>query len=382
MRTINIDTAYRHTPIPNSFIDGYLTRANPMYSVIYIYFYRHCHTGACSVTTAGVAESFGILETDVINCLKYWEKTGLIRLAGEGEEYSIEFVPPEPVSAGKYSVGFTVPAASVVSIPTSTSLSEKEAEPSCLEIKPVVIETRPVYTIEELELYKNESSEVARLFSATEQAFGKLHHYNDLCVIFGIYDWLRLPLDVIELLLKYCADDKKLNMRYIERVAIDWAERGITSIEMAKEHIERCSEGYRDIMKALGRGGRAPATKERQCMDKWLDEYAMPLPVILEACDRTIMNTDKRVFAYCDKILTDWYKKGVTSLDGASRVSAEFAQTARNTVSGGTSPRNTGPMQVRKPSRFANFKQREYDFKEIERIERAYLELERDKSVR
>jgi DnaD/phage-associated family protein len=233
----------------------------------------------------------------------------------------------------------------------------------------VNIDTRPVYSVDELELYKSDCPEVARLFSAAEQVFGKLHHYNDLCVIFGIYDWLRLPLDVIELLLDHCAAGGRLNTRYIERVAIDWAERGIVDIETAKEHIAVCSEGYREIMKALGRGGRTPATKEREYIDKWLD--ILPLPVILEACDRTIMNTDKRVFAYCDKILSDWHSKGVADLDDINRVSADFTAQARKPA-----------VPARKPTRFANFKQREHNFSEIERIERAYLELGRDKRVK
>ena len=130
---------------------------------------------------------------------------------------------------------------------------------------------------------------------------------------------------------------------------------------------ERYYNDYRKIMDGLGRGGRMPATKERQCINKWMDEYSMPLQIILEACDRTIMNTNKRVFAYCDKILTNWYEKGVVSLDDISRVNTEFAQNARSASLAHSS------------KRFANFKQREWDFEEVERVDRAYQELKKEK---
>jgi DnaD/phage-associated family protein len=378
MRTININTAYLHTSVPNSFIDGYLTKANPMYSVIYLYFYRNCHSGSCSVTTASVAETFGILETDVVNCLKYWEKTGLIRLVGEDEECSIEFIAPQAAQTVSTAAALTVsPAAKPAVIQLPTALPAKLPRPGK---KPVSVSSRPVYTVDELELYQDECPEVARLFSAAEQAFGKLHHYNDFCVVFGIYDWLRLPIEVIELLLGHCAaGGKQINMRYVERVAVDWAERGITDIEAAKEYILQSAEGYRDVMKALGRGGRSPAPKEREYIDKWLREYAMPLPVVLEACDRTIIKTDKGVFAYCDKIIAAWREKGVASLEDVNRVSAEYSQAAGAAVSGGTT---RGVPVVRKPTRFANFNQREYDQNERERMELAYLDLGRDKRVK
>ena len=144
-----------------------------------------------------------------------------------------------------------------------------------------------------------------------------------------------------------------------------------------REKGEKCEKDYhekdyREIMDGLGKGKRMPATKERQYMDKWLDEYAMPLPVILEACDRAVINTDKRVFAYCDTILTNWHKGGVASLDDVRRVSAEFAHTADG----------AGRVRKPKPTRFANFKQREWDFEEVERVERAYQKLKREKALK
>jgi len=94
----------------------------------------------------------------------------------------------------------------------------------------------------------------------------------------------------------------------------------------------------------------------------------MPLPIILEACDRAIAKDKvEDVFKYCDSIINNWHKDGVVSLEDIHRVSAEYAKNVRKAVS--ASP------ATRKPTRFANFKQREWDFNEVERVERAYQEM-------
>ena len=72
-----------------------------------------------------------------------------------------------------------------------------------------------------------------------------------------------------------------------------------------------------------------PSTKERKYIDKWLDEYAMPLPVILEACDATACQIGKPSFPYCDKIIEDWHKKGVMNLDDIYLIKQQFEKAKR-----------------------------------------------------
>jgi len=77
-------------------------------------------------------------------------------------------------------------------------------------------------------------------------------------------------------------------------------------------------------LKRLGLSQQPLSTKEHQYIDKWLDKYAMPLPVVLEACDITISRTiGKTVFFYCDRVLTHWHKNGVVSLDDVKRLRSE-----------------------------------------------------------
>jgi putative DNA replication protein dnaD len=44
--------------------------------------------------------------------------------------------------------------------------------------------------------------------------------------------------ELIEFLLDYCASIQKTSPRYIERVALDWSEQGITTVKQAQELIK------------------------------------------------------------------------------------------------------------------------------------------------
>ena len=49
------------------------------------------------------------------------------------------------------------------------------------------------------------------------------------------YDGLGMSADLIEYLIEYCVGHNHKSIRYIEKVALAWAEEGITSVEEAKQ---------------------------------------------------------------------------------------------------------------------------------------------------
>ena len=49
--------------------------------------------------------------------------------------------------------------------------------------------------------------------------------------IIGFHEWLKLPLEVIELLFTYCTESNHYDLRYIEKVAIGWSNEGITTLD-------------------------------------------------------------------------------------------------------------------------------------------------------
>jgi len=347
MRPIVFHAAYEtNVSLPATFVDRYMPVCTPVYALIYIYGLRHALSGGGNLSTQEIGNVFNILETDVLNAWKYWENEGLIKLESNDESLAIEFLPLEK--------------AQEIKVEKST------------EDKPVIspkfdVSIRPQYTIEELAFYQKQSKDIASLFSHGEQTLGKLLTYNDMNVLFGFYDWLRLPIDVILYMLTYCSNGDHRDLRYIEKVALDWAERGINAVSDAEEYTQTFDKDFREVMRALGQPSAFPSVTQRKYMKKWLFEMEIPLELILEACDKTAVQIGKPKLTYIDKILADWHKKGIKTLEEVAADGASWQKNEKQERSKGktlTMPRN----------RFVNFKSRERDYEQIERMEQEYLD--------
>jgi DnaD/phage-associated family protein len=328
--------------IPCAFIDDYMPVCVPVYALIYIYGYRQCAGGKnANVSTQEIARIFNILETDVANAWRHWENEGLIKLTNKNGEMQINFLPV-------------------------TSAAEAEtAKNNVTEIKSFPPVSRPQYTVEELSVYRKQCKDIEKLFTAAEQTLGKLLTYHDMNVLFGLYDWLRLPLDVIQYLLTYCADHGHRNLRYIEKAALDWADNQIDDLEKALHYVQGFDRNYRGILQAMGQTTGYPTPSQRKYINKWLTEFQMPAELVMEACDRAAMQIGKPKFTYVDKIITDWHNKGLRTMAGVEADTEEYRKKTE-----------TVKQEVNKPrrkNRFVNFKQREWDVQQLEKMEREYL---------
>ena len=146
-------------------------------------------------------------------------------------------------------------------------------------------------------------------------------------------------------------------MRYIEKVALDWASEDISTVEEAKNRVSMFSSSYYPILNAFGISGRNPAAIERAMIDKWINEYHFDTDIIVDACNRTIATIQKPSFKYADSILQRWLKKGVTSLSDIKNLDSEHETLAA---------KSTHETKV-KSTTFNSFPQRTYDYDALER---------------
>ena len=104
-------------------------------------------------------------------------------------------------------------------------------------------------------------------------------------------------------------------------------------------------------MNALGKSS-SPTPREVEYITRWYQEYGFTIDIILEACERTVLGTDKRRFEYADKILSSWKAAGVHHKQDISRVDASYS----------------GRKRVASVSRnkFNQFQQNDYDFGALE----------------
>lgn len=345
------------TVIPNSFIDEYMKDANDAQIKVYLYLLRVMNAGL-STGVSEIADKFNHTEKDVIRALRYWEKEGLLFLLFDesGKNITgIRFKEPQRREKGTSAQNDTIPADTAAMQNTPPVLVKAESAAPVISISTRQAETpfaKPVYSADKLRAFKNRE-ETAQLLFVAESYIGRPLSASDMKSILYFSDCLHFSDDLIDYLIQYCVDRGKKDFKYIEAVALNWAQSGITTPKEAEKFASRYDKSVYTIMKELGKNS-APTSKELEYINRWVKEYGFSSDIIAEACARTVMATDSHRFEYAEGILSSWKKENVRRKSDIQRID-ELYQKRR--------------LQKAAPpasNRFNQFPQRDYDFEELE----------------
>ena len=355
--TIYQDNYTDSTVISNRFIDEYMQAANDAQLKIYLYLIRMM-SARLGTSISDIADKFNYTEKDVVRALRYWEKNHLLTLDCD-EHKNIIGIHLLDSNAGTDMLSITAgaAAASMATYPSMAAAS-MTTYPSMAEVLPTQPAEpvtpafeKPNYTAEQLRSFKaNEDS--ARLLFVAEQYLKKPLSAGDVRTIFFIMDRLGFSEDLTDYLLQYCVDRGKRDFRYIEKVAISWAEQGITTPKQAAALAGKYDRSFYEIMRALGKNS-VPTDTEASYIERWQKTYGFEMDVILDACERTVLATDRHRFEYAESILKRWYGIGVHHMNDIKALDADHRRTK-------ASRRQTSA------NKFNQFAQNNYDFDALE----------------
>lgn len=383
--TIYKDNYTDTTSVSNLFIDEYMTEANDAQLKVYLYLLRTL--GANRATSVSeIADKFNHTEKDVNRALKYWEKKGLLQLDYDEDKnltgiHLRDLNAPMPaVSGGSVSLS-AVPVASSMgnssmvsgsvsgSFGMRTSTGNPGGDISSMEVMegvqtvgqaaPAMATTdvpsfvKPNYTLDQLREFKSREQAKQLLFIA-EAYIGKPLTPSEIKTIFFFTDQLHFSDDLIDYLLQYCVDRGKKDFRYIEKVAISWAEEGISTPKQAQKYATKYDKNVYAIMKELGKND-SPTSKEMEYINRWTKEYGFTTDIIFEACERTVLATDRHRFEYAEGILSSWRKENVHHKADIRKID-DLYQKSRSNV-----------KQVSSGNKFNQFTQNNYNFDELEK---------------
>ena len=282
------------TVVSNIFIDYYLTKADATFVKVYIYAKRSMSSGAY-ITNEHIADALGILESDVVKAWNYWAKQGVVQLSKQGGNLTVTFSPPQLPDA-----------------------SDKKARKTAVGDVSSAISNNP---------------ELKKLYDFAGQKIGIMSS-SEVNTLFSFYDWLRLPTEVIVMLFEYCDSIGKLNMRSIEKVAVSWAEMGITSVDAVEKFIstqEKEQESVERFKEILGITHKI-TDNERKYYNIWVGEYAFDFEIIKLAYEQTVLNTGKLTFNYMNTVLTNWHNNSIITVEQAVReIEAHKAKNGKGT---------------------------------------------------
>lgn len=350
----NIMKIYTNTPegftvIHNTFIDQYMPHASGEYVKVYLYLLRCANTHR-ELSLSSIADVFDHTEKDIQRALAYWEKQDLLRLHtdADGELSSITFTEKETDHsnfADKKEEDLTVQNTPKASVSDSdSSAGQQPARERIAKAK--------------------EQKEIQQLFYVAEQYLQRPLTSSEQSDFIYYYDQLQFSTDLIEYLLEYCISKGCASRHYMKKVALAWAEAGITSVLQAKQETNLHNKNYFTVMNAFGIKNRNPAAAEQKSMARWFDEFGFSIEIVLEACNRTIRQTHQPSFDYADKILNGWYKNGVTSLADISQLDARRKAEQKKEQTRADRPQKAASGSG---NRFNNFSQRDYDYSQLEK---------------
>jgi len=333
--TIYRDNHADTTVISNYFIDTYMKDANDAQIKIYLYLLRMM--GANLPTSiSDMADKFNHTEKDILRSLKYWEKQKLLSLDYD-ENNALTGIHLLDCNQD------TTPArqpADIVALAPVVSITPKK--PSY---------KKPSYSLDQLSSFSKQENAQELMFVA-ESYLGRQITSSDMRSLYFFVDELHFSNDLIDFLLGYCIDRNKKDFKYMEAVAINWAENNITTPKQAARFASKYDKSVYAIMNDLGRTN-FPTETEFAFINRWMKEYGFETDIIKEACRRTVLATDSHRFEYADKILSSWKDAGIKRLTDIKEADSDFQKRRASAT--------------KNNNKFNQFTQNTYDYTALEK---------------
>lgn len=365
--TLHSDAPNSATSVSNIFIDEYMSDANGEFVKIYLYLLRLMNIPDASFSISSIADKFEHTEKDIKRALSYWERMHLLRLEYDANENltGVCLLDSASRKTDKSSDHDLTGGSGSFAKSAKTSFAAQET-PAASE-RPVVPEASVVSEVPKKKSYsaddiKNfrQNEAVAELFFIAERYLSRTLSATDINTILYLYDVLGFSTDLIEYLIEYCVSKGHTSIRYIEKVALAWADSNISTVAAAKQAAGLHSQSYFMVMKALGISGRNLVPSETSMIEKWKSEYGFTNELIEEACKRTISSIHQPSFEYTDSILSNWHKKRIKNLDDIAKLDAEHQSKKKAAA--------TGTAGAASKNKFNNFTQRSYDYDQLEKM--------------
>lgn len=275
--------------LPCELVDRYLNNAPADALRVLLYLYRH----GGDLESETLCKALRINEKTLLAALAFWSDKQL---------FSLDDAKPQP----------TASEAAAQAAPAPKKALRKQARPA--------LETPTQYTPTDIANRSKSNAEIRFLLDTAPSLLGRLLSPSDCSILLYLYDSAGLPADVILMLLEYCVTTGHTNLRYLEKVALSWAEDGIDTHEKAEQrirHLEALHSFEGQVRSIMGIAGRALTAAERQHLARWANEWQIPLQLVQAAYDICVKRTGKLSFSYINSILKTWHEKGFTTVEQA-----------------------------------------------------------------
>lgn len=381
MTAINIssDIATSFTTVSDIFIDQYMPKANGEFVKVYLYLLRATGSGAGIATISEIADHFSNTEADIVRALNYWASEGILQVqtGADGQITGINLC--SLAVSGIQAAQSNIQSAVADNAAQNNSTANIQMQDSVVEKLKSQATDKPApsqkeYTLDEIKEFRK-NPDISELFFIIETYLKHTLSSTDTNMVLYWLDELHFSTDLVEYLVEYCITKGHSSLRYMNKVALGWADAGIKTVDQAKDDAAAHSQIYYTVMKALGITGRNLVDSEVSLINKWVGEYGFDIELVKAACSKTISAIQKPSFEYTDSILANWRKKDVHTLKDVEVLDANFAKANKASATGSSQGTNAANDSSKPKSnnsgsknKFNNFNQRNNDYDKLEKL--------------
>ncbi len=277
--------------VPSEVIDKHIVTASSVSIKVLLLILRHTEN---SITVEEMSEKLGISKADVCDAANYWVSYGILKK----DDGNIA----EKVSQIKEKINECVSITKITQSPLR--LSGRELE----------------------EAIEN-SKELKFLLERAEKILEKHLIPSEAGILVSLNNWAGLNVDVILMIITYCSSIGKNSLRSIERIALDWLDRGYDTHEKVEKHIQKLTDDSKNenvIKSDFGIYDRTLSAKEKMLISTWFNDYKFEIDMIHLAYEKTIDRTGKMSFPYINTILKSWFENDIHTPKQVSEQEADF----------------------------------------------------------
>lgn len=270
--------------VPNDLADRYIKIASEYQLKALLYILRN---GGCS-SSVQIAKALGQTPGDIDDLLEFWVEEGVLQTGCGGAAYT------EPVK------------------------TQEKAE---IAKKPVKVrETLPAPRLapKDIVAAQRESEEIAFLLNEAQVILGRTISHAEQEMLVNMVNYYGLKAEIIMMILEFyrCEKEKgrSISIAYVNTMAKNWADEGISTIAEAEEKlrdIERSDRIWNEVTAITGIRHKRPTQKQREMVADWFGDF--DIAMISLAADIMKENIPEPKLAYMNTIIKKWRRQGITS---------------------------------------------------------------------
>ncbi len=325
-------------PVPSAVAENLLKLAS--HDQLKVLLYVLCHAEA-PLPSAQIEQACGVSADAAEEALAFWQSVNIL--------HTSEQMPAVSILPAAQQQPVTVPAA-----PERPAAPEPQAAPAASAEPPAPVQNSGAVqmTSSSFSLLPSQVADrirenriIAEMFRMIEQIAGKPLNHTEQKSLIWMHEYLGLQPDVILMLAAFCAEHDAFNVRYMEKIALEWQERGVTTHALVQEDIQRRSAAKTytgQIMRVLEMN-RRPTEKQQVLIDSWCRHNISPEMIRIASEKTREKKDDKLDFKYLNGIVENWVKNGISTPEQAKAQDEAFYAAKQKPQTGSSAGSQTEP---------------------------------------